>query len=214
MEFLHTLFASTAVLWCTLIGLFIAVAILLENEFEGWATTLVSISLALVIWLNQEAVFDFIKNNPSQLLGFIGSYIVVGVIWSIVKWQLYVRKAFKPLKEVKAEFISINGKIDDENREGFNNEVIKASLIDNRGYIITSSDISKKTPLEDIINKISPIASRKKGVITSWVSYWPISLSATLLNNPFRHFFEWLYENISGLYERITNANKKSLLHD
>jgi hypothetical protein len=211
MEFLHTLFASTAVLWCTLIGLFIAVAILLENEFEGWATTLVSISLALVIWLNQEAVFDFIKNNPSQLLGFIGSYIVVGVIWSIVKWQLYVRKAFKPLKEVKAEFISKFKVLNDKTLPELNKMISVAYIKKADGYSLSPSP---KTPFEDTVNELTPIAYKKKGVITSWVSYWPISLSATLLNNPFRNFFEWLYENISGLYERITNANKKSLLHD
>jgi hypothetical protein len=212
MEFLHTLFASTAVLWCTLIGLFITTAILLENEFEGWATTVVSLSLALFIWLNQEAVFDFIKHNPSQLLGFIGSYIVVGIVWSIVKWQLYVRKAFKPLKEIKAEFITKFKVINEKTLVELNKMIIDANIKKASGYSNLSP--SAKTPFEDTINELTPLASKKKSVITSWISYWPISLSATLLNNPFRHFFEWLYENISGLYERITNANKKSLLND
>jgi hypothetical protein len=212
MEFLHTLFASTAVLWCTLIGLFITTAILLENEFEGWATTVVSLSLALFIWLNQEAVFGFIKHNPSQLLGFIGSYIVVGIVWSIVKWQLYVRRAFKPLKEIKAEFITKFKVLDEKTLVELNKMISNANIEKASGY--SNLNPSFKTPFEDTINELTPLASKKKSVITSWLMYWPVSFLATLLNNPFKRFFIWIYDNISGLYDKITDANKKILLKD
>lgn len=72
--------------------------------------------------------------------------------------------------------------------------------------------ISDNTTLEAIIEKISPIASEKKSVITSWISYWPVSLMATLLNNPFRKFFEWVYDNLSGYYDKITTSQKQTLL--
>jgi len=35
---------------------------------------------------------------------------------------------------------------------------------------------------------------------------------ATLLNNPFRKFFEWVYDNLSGYYDKITNSQKQTLL--
>lgn len=211
LEFFHTLFASAAILWGTLIGLVLVIAILLENEKEGWATTIVSISLALAFWLNKDSIMSFVSQNPSQLIGFVLSYILVGVVWSFIKWQLYVRKAFKPLKELKAEFIAKHKVLNEATLPKLNAMINSARILKPNGYEVSASE---KTPFEDTVNNITPLASKKKSVITSWISYWPISLSATLLNNPFRHFFEWLYENLSGLYDRITNANKKSLLHD
>lgn len=212
MEIIQTLFASAAVVWCTFFAFFLAIAVLLEYEREGWATTITSLGLALAIWLNKETVFEFLKTHPSQILGFAGAYILVGVVWSFFKWQLYVKKAFVGLKTLKADFIRTNGPINEENKKGFNKLVGKADNIKAAGgySVMVGDNIS----LEDIVNQIAPVASKKKSVITSWISYWPISLTATLLNNPFRHFFEWLYEHLSGLYERITDSNKKSILHD
>ena len=66
--------------------------------------------------------------------------------------------------------------------------------------------------LETIIEEITPLASKKKSVITSWIAYWPVSLIATLLNDPFRKFFEWVYDRLSGFYDRITSHYKKELL--
>lgn len=213
MEFLQTLFASAAILWGTIIAFVLTIAILLENEREGWATTITSIGLALVLWLNKDVALDFIKSHPSQILGFAGAYILLGIGWSVLKWQLYVKKAFLGLKTLKADFIRENGPITDENRAIFNKKVAVSDDIKKAGsgYSVSTSD---KTSLEDIVNQVAPLASKKKSIITSWISYWPISLTATLLNNPFRKFFEWLYEQVSGVYEVITTSNKKSILHD
>lgn len=46
----------------------------------------------------------------------------------------------------------------------------------------------------------------------NWISYWPVSIAATLLNNPFRQFFEWIYSNLSGYYDKITNRYQKDAL--
>ena len=66
--------------------------------------------------------------------------------------------------------------------------------------------------LEEIAEKIAPKASHKKSIIVSWIAYWPVSLAATLLNDPFRRFFEAIYESVSGYYEKITISYKKDLL--
>ena len=49
-------------------------------------------------------------------------------------------------------------------------------------------------------------------MITSWISYWPASLGATLLNNPFRRFFEWIYSLVSGIYDKIGNSAAKGIV--
>ena len=48
--------------------------------------------------------------------------------------------------------------------------------------------------------------------IKNRISYWAVSLAATLLNNPFRQFFEWIYDNISGIYDKISKRYQNELL--
>ena len=83
-------------------------------------------------------------------------------------------------------------------------------LKDNDGDTIS---ISSKSTLEETVRKVTPVAAKKKTIITAWISYWPMSLVGTLLNNPFRHFFEWLYENLSGYYDKITNKYKQDIFN-
>lgn len=50
IETLTTLFASTTFIIGAWIGIAVLVAILLEFEKEGWATTFVSLGIALLMW--------------------------------------------------------------------------------------------------------------------------------------------------------------------
>ena len=74
-----------------------------------------------------------------------------------------------------------------------------------RYYTFYAADDYKK-----IAEKIAPKASDEKSIITAWIAYWPVSLAGTLLNNPFRRFFEMVYANISGLYDKITSHHQKN----
>jgi hypothetical protein len=205
--------ASATFIWVVGISILIAMAILLENELEGWTTTLFSLGLALMVFNFKVEIWTFLTQNPTQTIIFSLSYVLIGIIWSFIKWQVYVKNIFGKLKEIKKDFIAEYGPITESNLERLNNRIKTARFkrADDNNYTV---DISKNDSLEDVANKISPIASKKKSVITSWISYWPVSVAATLLNNPFRRFFEWVYDNISGYYDKITAANKKQLLND
>jgi hypothetical protein len=59
--------------------------------------------------------------------------------------------------------------------------------------------------------KIMPIGSENKASIIAWISYWPLSLLATLLNNPFRRLFEYVYSLVANAYDKISQKHFKSL---
>ncbi len=205
-----SLLASATFIWVATIAILIAMAVLLEFEKEGWATTFFSLGTALILWNFRGEIWEFISGNPSATIGFAVSYVVIGIAWSFMKWRTYVRKVFNKLKAIKDDFIAQHGNIDGDNRKAFNELVGDANFTDPRtGY---HYDPSKDTRLEEIAVKITPVASKKKSIITSWISYWPVSLAATLLNNPFRQFFEWIYDNISGIYDKISKRYQNELL--
>jgi len=188
---------------------FIGMAILLENELEGWATTLFSLATALVLWHFKSDIFGFVVSSPYQTIGFILSYITIGIIWSFIKWRSYVKNVFDKLKRIKDKFIAEYKEITESNKSMFISRVSDGNFRDSNGYKIS---IYSNDTLETIVEKIAPQAVYKKSIITSWIAYWPISLLATLLNDPFRKFFEGIYDAISGYYEKITISHKKDLL--
>ncbi len=55
------------------------------------------------------------------------------------------------------------------------------------------------------VNKHSStvMASENKGRIISWMSYWPLSLVWTFLDQPVKRLFTWIYNRTSKVYERI-----------
>lgn len=205
---LLALLASSTFIMITGIIILIAMAFLLEFEREGWATTLFSLGTALILWNFKMDIWNYLTSNPVTTVGFIVSYILFGITWSFIKWRSYVKSIFDKVKEIKAQFIAINGAITDKNRAAFNSKIDAANFKRADGYS-QSVTIHDTDTFEEIGRKITPLASNKKSIITSWISYWPVSFAGTLLNNPFRKFFEWIYGNLSGYYDKITNKYQK-----
>jgi hypothetical protein len=209
LETITALLASTTFMIGAWVVIAILMAILLEFEKEGWATTFFSLGIALLLWNFRTDIWTFISSNPTATIGFTVSYVLAGITWSFFKWNAYVKGVFSKIKEVKDDFIRKHKAITDDNRESFISWIEHLKLRDSDGYII---NFNYKMNMEQVVEKVTPIASKKKSIITSWISYWPVSLMATLLNNPFRKFFEWVYDNLSGYYDKITTSQKQTLL--
>ena len=178
----------------------VAIAILLEFEKNGWATTLFSLGTALALWSYKSEVWGFVSSNPGSTIGFVLSYIVVGVIWSLIKWRSYVGTKANSFNLIKEEFIKEYGEI----KSNWKQWIEYLNSISNVFYESWSP--------EKIVSTIVPLALSKKALIVSWISYWPISFCATLLNNPFRRFFEWVYSIVSGIYEKMSHSASKKML--
>jgi len=206
LETITAILASTTFIWTASIIILVAMAITLEFEREGWATTFFSLGTALLLWNFRSDIWNFITSSPWATISFAVTYVLVGIAWSFLKWLSYVKKIFTKFKDIKFEFIETNGDIKSDNREDFNKLINKAKFKDSDGWEVS---IHSNATLEDIGMKITPLASKKKSVITAWISYWPVSVAGTLLNNPFRQFFEWIYSNLSGYYDKITKSYKK-----
>ena len=54
-------------------------------------------------------------------------------------------------------------------------------------------------------------SSYNKGEILSWMTYWPFSALWTLINDPIRKMFSYIFSKIESLYESISNKMVKNL---
>lgn len=196
-------FLSLTFILITLFVIVIFVAVCLETENPGWATTAFCLYAAFLVWGHKDVVFDFISQNPLQTAGFALAYVACGVVWSIFKWIFYIKSVFSRIKDAKV-------KLDKDEHWSGKTEEEKVKKVSS----ILTNDSNKYDTIEKIAEKIKPDASKKKSLIVSWITYFPISFVATVLNDPFRKFFEWVYETISGVYDKITDYYKKNLIKD
>ena len=185
----------------------IVTMISLEVEEEGWATTAVSIALALLLWNYGRDIWSFVKDDYGVTLLFVLGYLVAGVVWSFLKWNEFVKKKINTFKKVRAELIVKRPEFSDTNGKDMGH------LCDNlrvNGFSGMYGHNVKS--MGELILKITPIGSENKAAIVAWISYWPLSLLATLLNNPFRRLFEYVYSLVANAYDKISEKHFKSLV--
>jgi hypothetical protein len=183
----------------------IVTMISLEVEEEGWATTAVSIALALLLWNYGHDLWSFVKEDYGTTLLFVLGYLVAGVVWSFLKWNEFVKRKVSIYKKVRAELIVKRPDFDENSDKSV--EMLCQKLRENR---ISVWGYEVKT-MAELKLKIMPIGSENKASIIAWISYWPLSLLATLLNNPFRRLFEYVYSLVANAYDKISQKHFKSL---
>lgn len=179
--------------------------ILLENEKEGWAASLTSIGIAVLIYYYHVEILNYLQENLGQVILFAVGYVVAGIIWSFLKWTSYIKQIIRKFVGLKEKFISKNGEITNKNLFDFTKK-IKDNF---EGYITTEDTVEKQ--MKEIKSVIIPKPNSKKSVIVSWIGYWPLSLIGTLLNDPFRRFFGFVYESVSKFYVHITNKQTENI---
>ena len=79
LETIGLTLASSAFLIGFAVIAFIIMAVLLENELEGWATTIFSVATAFFVWHFKSDLLAFISTSPLQTLGFVSFYIISGI---------------------------------------------------------------------------------------------------------------------------------------
>lgn len=56
-----------------------------------------------------------------------------------------------------------------------------------------------------------PQAKRNKSRIITWMSYWPFSMLWTLINEPVKKTFRFIYSKIEGLFQKMSNSTFNDL---
>jgi len=201
-----TFLLATPFLFVLIAALIIAISIAVEVEREGWATTFFSVSIVLLFWHFWTEIWGWVSLNPLDTALFVGGYIVGGIIWAIIKWKSYISKSARVFNKLKTDFIAKHGEIGSHWREwtrilGDNSKELK----------VWPTHFYEDDEPEDIIRKITISSGDKKSLLVSWISYWPMSIASTLLNDPVRRLMSYIYDRISGIFQRMSVRSTKGL---
>lgn len=203
MNLLEILASGAFILWFSIIASIVTI-VSLEFRREGWATTFISLAIGVVVWNYGWDAWAFIKDNIGTSVLFLVGYLALGVAWSFLKWNEFVRDVFDKYKEVYADFIKTYKEFNDMTKGELINKVNSRC-----GSKIYHSEVKV---LDDVINGVTPEGVNNKASITAWITYWPLSVIGTLLNNPLKKLVGWIYNQVSGIYDEISLRHRAKLI--
>jgi len=164
--------------WFLSVVCFCAIVGFIEfNSFFGATATFIVCGVLLYFGGNSQIFKDFfmyVKLNPISILLYMMVYILAGVIWSFIKYYFHLKNFRDRYEDAKKEYIDrYKGKSEIEWKE----------------YADSSYDFQK---------------SRQKpnmDKIMIWMTWWIPSMIWTVINDPIRKFFRWIYYRVIGVYE-------------
>lgn len=195
--FLAELFAFGGIaFWILALVVFGVIAALVENEKGAWATVTFLASLAGLNFLYKLPIVATVKADPGKTTILILSYFAAGVVWSIVKWALFLHNKLSAYNDYKATFLS-------ERKATALTPELAAQFQEELGRGYGRS-----------ISSAAPEAREHKGDLTRWATYWPFSIAGTLLNDVVRKAWDHIYNLLQGTYQAISKAIFKNATAD
>jgi hypothetical protein len=127
------------------------------------------------------AALSAIKQQAWFWLGGVIVYVVIGVGYGVTKWWLYVKKCAWAWEERYARYEQKFGKPP-----------------------WTESQLKEFKQPYSRTPAFQPEPTNNKGRIINWISFWPWSLALTLLRDPFRFLYEFIFNEIVSLLKSIS----------
>lgn len=189
--------------WLVVILASILIVAFLENDNAGNATILAIGSILALVFLGNTGIFSWVAAHPLLLMFYGVGYIVAGALYGILKWYLLLRDRADRHLEVRTSWLERAIKRDSSKlpaklcREALTTGVVTGDVKKAWKKYVNHEYYGRR------ITK--PSASRNTGRILSWMTYWPLSGLWTLINDPIRRIFRWLYRRISTTLVRMAD---------
>lgn len=206
--------------------LFITDVSLVEFEKFGW-TTISLIAFAVAIYyFKLYQIPQFIASNFVLDLVFVLFYIVIGVIWSFIKWYSFLIDYRDKFSLIKDKYLST--------RKGLVNAQLKWAkdnkiMVDDKPLSSVESfplheysDIYKRflnassahnsiyceynTASREYKQFYKPQFSSYKGIIIAWMCFWVFSLIGTFIRDPLRRLFICIFNLLKKSYQKISDS--------
>lgn len=192
----------------------VIIALIVFAEDDGVKATVTLILGALFLqFIAKYDLVTFAKEQPFTLLLYGGLYVVLGLAWSVIKWAVYVKAQRRSYDRIRREFCTSRRIHQGDN---FTPGEKKAWAEHLRSHYSDGRKTFKHYSSSDA-TIIIPDVTENKAAIIRWMTYWPFSMLYTLLNDPVRRLFEWVYESVGvwlqGMANRAFSGTEKDRLN-
>lgn len=166
-----------------------------ENGFKASLTMIMFLGLMFIA--NHLSFQSIVQWNWRYIIGFIIGYVILGVVWSVVKWYFYVSNKVEQYVELKSLWFRNNSNATE----------------------LTELSAGQKEKFAEYISRrpdasAAPQASQNKSTILMWMTYWPFSAVWTLINDPIKKLFRMIYTKIVTQLQVISDHLFKGVKSD
>lgn len=204
-----------------LIGLVVVlgfIALMTEVENFGWATLTLIAAVLGVHFLHLLDIVTFVKGHALETGIGVGAYLVVGIVWSFIKWFSYLHNFKDKFLDAKREFLVEHNlpsdtslteefleDFEDKSEKKYAEEYAEYQANTSRDHFSKFTSPSRKHIYFDKSLLQRPLAVHNKNKIVAWMSLWPFSMVGTLINDPVRRMFTFLFNQLRATYQRISD---------
>lgn len=156
-------------------------------ETEGSILGLALISIVMGIYLHVGGTYI----DPDLFLWLLLSYLIVGVVWSLCRWYLYIHMFKENLKSLDEAYGKFYPEVSKNHSNYLNNY---------RNWFqshVSDSDIFYKSYRFNLMYRK---VVKTDSSILIWVIFWPLSLTGVLLRYPVQS----IVKIVIKVYQRIS----------
>ena len=179
----------------------------------GFSAFALFVSVVLFTLFGSGGILTAIALHPLTILSGLGIYLVIGTIWGVCKWYLFVSRMALDYDNLKRKWLQSCGMAD----PGPNAAVPPVRLQDWCEYATSRTTFISASRGENNARTFTikvPSLFNYSSQWISWVAYWPISMFWSAFHDMLLQMFERLRNLMSGLTQRIANFVFRRILAD
>lgn len=205
--FLIGLFAlGTIGFWILIPLLALLLFIMVENEKPGWATSSVIFAFVLLAYCGDFNLWFVVHASPFVAILAGLTYEGIGAVWSFGRWWFLSRARRVNYNAFRGEYMERHGLPRDAEIPNNLKKDFKDRIETHQRSHFREEDGHKP------INK--PLFRDHGGRLYMWMTFWPWSMTWTLINDPIRHLGRWLVDQFQGIYQHIADSTFKGTEKD
>lgn len=186
----------------------IGILFLCSATEKGFLAALsIAIFGGILQWGSGVDIIGFVAAHPIHAAVAVVLYILCGIVWSVIRWNLYYGTKMHTLVDGRGKWYA-----DDTTTRG---------SVDGKGYYERHAEAIKQYELhglpQDYIEKWNkhvddhaPTAASNKSRICTWMGLFPVSIFDYLLRDFLADLFSRIYLRLSAVYESIANRHKRN----
>lgn len=190
--------------WAVLVAWLAVTFVDVHNERPGWATIWLFAFLAALHLGGVVDVIHLVWTRPWLILGVFGAYLCVGLIWTVFKFKLWLRKLR----------IRINEQILPSVRENFLlHHQVSGTVIPQHLQEAWRKEQGTNHAMQHAIKSME--VKENKGRLTLWAIWWPISMIWTAISDWVTEIFNYLIFEVLGKFLRgMVDSEKAKISYD
>lgn len=79
-----------------------------EKLWTGWATIVLLSTVSVICIANSINPLVYAQENPLEIVKLVCAYTLIGIVWSVYRWYVFLLKRRDDIQKLKLEFLQIN----------------------------------------------------------------------------------------------------------